>query len=195
MKILLFFALLIMTKPSFAQWINSGINTLHENAGNVGIGTSTPDSKLTISSTSGTGLHIGNSANWQGADILLTRNATAPIVGYSPSIQFGQDNTPYGALLQSYQGQFQFFTATNAGGWLEAMKITANGNIGLGITDPQGKMHLNAPLDGTSSIRLGSAASGNINVPLGASPGSYSIDFHTWRDVVPEQIGASIKAL
>ncbi|PWG78069.1 hypothetical protein DDR33_24160 [Pararcticibacter amylolyticus] len=46
-----------------------------------------------------------------------------------------------------------------------------------------------------ATIRIGNGNAGyNLDVPVGASPGGYNIDFLTWRDVVPNQVGARIRA-
>jgi hypothetical protein len=68
-------------------------------------------------------------------------------------------------------------------------------NVGIGTTNPSAKLHIIGPLDGSlSALTIGDASAGNTNVPVGASTGGYNIDFHTWRDIVPEQIGARIRA-
>jgi len=73
--------------------------------------------------------------------------------------------------------------------------LLSNGNLGLGTTNPQARLHLDGPLDGSlPSIRIGSASTGNMNVPYGATTGGYNMDFMTWRDVVPNQVGARIRA-
>ncbi|HWW41710.1 MAG TPA: hypothetical protein VNZ46_20485, partial [Pedobacter sp.] len=67
--------------------------------------------------------------------------------------------------------------------------------VGIGTTTPMAKLHVNAELDGVSAINIGRPNSaGNVNVPVGGSPGGYNIDFYTFRDIVPDQIGARIRA-
>ncbi len=70
------------------------------------------------------------------------------------------------------------------------------GNVGIGTQAPQGKLHIESPLDNSvSALTIGNGHhTGNINVPFGASTGGYNIDFKTWRDVVPDQVGARIRA-
>lgn len=71
----------------------------------------------------------------------------------------------------------------------------ASGNVGIGISNPTGRLHIDGPLDGSlSTLKIGSSYLGNIRVPVGASTGGYNIDFHTWRDAIPEQVGARIRA-
>jgi len=77
----------------------------------------------------------------------------------------------------------------------EIMTLVHSGNVGIGIADPLGRLHVDGPLDGSAStIRIGNSSLGNIRVPVGASTGGYNIDFHTWRDAIPQQIGARIRA-
>jgi len=73
---------------------------------------------------------------------------------------------------------------------------TNSGNVGIGTNNPQGKLHIDVPLDNSvSAITIGNGnTTGNLNVPIGAATGGYNIDFKTWRDVVPDQIGARIRA-
>ncbi|WP_214228806.1 hypothetical protein [Pedobacter sp. B4-66] len=72
---------------------------------------------------------------------------------------------------------------------------TNTGNVGIGTVNPQSRLHVHSELSGFSAISIGSPNSlGNIYVPLGASPGGYNIDFYTWRDMEPNQIGARIGA-
>lgn len=89
----------------------------------------------------------------------------------------------------------QFVGVSVSSGNAQTNIFPATGNVGIGTSNPDGKLHINAPLDGsTSTLRIGGASPGNIYVPTGASTGGYNIDFHTWRDLVPDQIGARIRA-
>lgn len=73
--------------------------------------------------------------------------------------------------------------------------LRSNGYMGLGIRYPQAKLHLAASAAANSGLRFGVAHdAGNIQVPVNASPGGYNIDFYTWRDIHPEQIGARMRA-
>lgn len=71
----------------------------------------------------------------------------------------------------------------------------SNGYMGLGIRSPQANLHIVARAIENSGLRFGVPDDGgNINVPINASTGGYNIDFHTWRDVVGNQIGARMRA-
>jgi len=72
--------------------------------------------------------------------------------------------------------------------------LKSGGNVGIGISEPSAKLHVNASLT-DAAIKIGSPnVAGNLNVPLGASTGGYNVDFYTWRDVQADQIGARIRA-
>jgi hypothetical protein len=96
------------------------------------------------------------------------------------------------AVLAVYQFTYaQFILAPNG---TDAYN-TNSGNVGIGTTSPAALLHLNGPLNGTSSLSFGVPGStGNLNVPVGSSPGGYNIDFYTYRDIAPTQIGARIRA-
>lgn len=69
--------------------------------------------------------------------------------------------------------------------------------ISIGAATPQAKLHIGAPAvdSNLSTIRIGTAGDfGSKTVPLNGVAGAYNIDFHTWRDVTTDQIGARIRA-
>ena len=72
------------------------------------------------------------------------------------------------------------------------------GNVGIatGTSVPAGKLQIaTLAQDSVSSIRIGIASDpGKLTVPAGGVTGGYNIDFHTYRDVQPNQIGARIRA-
>lgn len=113
-------------------------------SGFVGIGTTNPDNTLSIVTNNNGGMNIkGNSSSYQGSDFFIGRTSSNPSVGYSPCIQFNDQATNAGALIQSYQGQFQFFTAPPGSGWNESMRISGNGNVGIGTTTPDQPLTVN----------------------------------------------------
>lgn len=72
----------------------------------------------------------------------------------------------------------------------------ATGPAGIETIAPKAKLQIGMlATDTVSAIRIGRAGdAGKLAVPLGAASGGYNIDFYTWRDNTPDQIGARIRA-
>ncbi|MEL6559102.1 MAG: hypothetical protein AAFQ94_13015 [Bacteroidota bacterium] len=150
----------IFPVASFAQ------TNLFPDSGNVGIGTTTPEHKLHVHSTS------------QGAFLLMS--GLAPGVVFSPT----ESNSLYlpGFGLATSSGQF--LSSASAGdlsirggagksilfgslpggnsNGVESMRITATGNVGIGTTSPLSKFHVNGVIRSeldyqNKSVKLGSA--------------------------------------
>ncbi|WP_345954252.1 hypothetical protein [Mucilaginibacter sp. PAMB04168] len=135
-------ALVLACNSSYAQFSTAVLGNTTTND-NVGIGTQTPINKLSVLTNNLGGISIkGNSGTYQGSDFFIGRTSTSPVVGYSPCIQFGEESTIYGALIQSHQGQFQFFNAAESG-WHESLRITAGGLVGIGTSTPDCSLTVN----------------------------------------------------
>jgi hypothetical protein len=120
-----------------------------KNNGNVGIGTITPDAKLNIGDASGATLYLTREDNTtQTNDVLgsilfdstddtspSTTDASAGIRAYA-SQNHGNSNKG---------GHLAFFTKNNVGNAIAAtehMRITASGNVGIGVTNPSVKFQV-----------------------------------------------------
>lgn len=203
MKNLIILLVVVLTSKLSAQ-----TNQI-QSSGNVGIGTTSPTDLLEVNTgNSRRGITIkGDGEQNVVNDLLFTVN-TRPVFNLNQPhtwhISHRKDgyfsnNTVGESSLEFYADRSSDYLAplsfkSNGDVILVSSKGAITGNVGIGVTNPAGKLHIAAPLDGSSSIRIGSASAGNKNVPLGSSPGGYNIDFHTWRDVVPDQIGARIRA-
>lgn len=124
-------------------------------------------------------MNEGSVARW----VIGTFGTTQPnSVGSDFSI-FGYDNN--GAYIGSY-----FYM----------QRATGFTSVGYGPgTTPVSLFHLRMPANGASALNStltfgypGDA--GNTNVANGAVTGGYNIDFKTWRDIAPDQVGARIRA-
>ncbi|UCJ06246.1 hypothetical protein KTO58_21605 [Chitinophaga pendula] len=75
--------------------------------------------------------------------------------------------------------------------------LRQDGKVGLLTSNPRAALHIgniraNSPY---AALTFGVANdAGNQAVPYGGSSGGYNIDFHTWRDIEQDQIGARIRA-
>jgi hypothetical protein len=95
-----------------------------DGSNNVGIGTSSPSTRLTIGGYS--------SAN-QTPDIQITRSSSGTAIQTGPNITFGDGTTNNTTTLQVTQGRFGVWNY-GSGAWNERFSIDAAGNAGLGVT-------------------------------------------------------------
>jgi hypothetical protein len=109
-------------------------------AGNVGIGTTTP--------SSGFGGTIANVK-------LALRNGTVGANGGTSVILIGGDNNHYSSITAEHTGggdtYLSFGTSTGAVNPSEKMRITSGGNVGIGTTSPVVKTHIVGPTLTTTS--------------------------------------------
>jgi hypothetical protein len=148
------------------QWTTNGSNIYSSNTGNVGIGTTSPISKLNV----------------QSDDLQLQLTGASDV---NKRLRLGYNTT----------GNYGSIQALRSGTTYDNFNINPDGgNVGVGTVAPSAKLHINASLT-ESAIKIGSPnVQGNINVPIGASTGGYNLDFYTWRDIQVDQIGARIRA-
>lgn len=140
-------------------------------AGNVGIGTTSPDQLLHLSANNSATLRfestktvvaaddVMGAIEWEGND---STTGSSGVVGKIDYI--AEDTTPEYAM--------RFFTHDNVGGvadFAERMRITSSGNVGIGDTSPQTK------LDVKTYYSFGNAANGAIRAEdwSDASRGGY----------------------
>lgn len=123
-------------------WALSGLNLYSTNAGNVGVGTDTPSSKLTI--------------RHNFSNMLSLQNTSALGSGVSNSISFGGTNYTTGVIstigTSASAARMGFLTGYSFAGGIsslqERLSIANNGNVGVGQTNPQ------STLDVGGSIRF-----------------------------------------
>jgi hypothetical protein len=100
-----------------------------DTSGNVGIGTSSPNTRLTIG---------GYSSVNQTPDIQITRSSSGTTIQTGPNITFGDGTTNNSTAIQVTQGRFGVWNY-GAGAWNERMSINSSGNVGIGTTSPSNK--------------------------------------------------------
>ncbi|MNH10249.1 hypothetical protein D3C79_697220 [compost metagenome] len=72
----------------------------------------------------------------------------------------------------------------------------STGYVGIGTNSPATPLNMGSAANSTTStIKLGTGHDqGNLSVPFMGISGGYNIDFAAWRDVIPDYIGARIRA-
>jgi len=116
--------------------------------GNVGIGTTSPNNKLSVevntsdSSDSVAGFFRNSIASGQ-VRLQLSIEDDVSTTGNSGMQIFHTTGT---AGLANYEARpLTFWTGTSAGSASQRMKIDTNGNVGIGTTDPDAPLHIAVP--------------------------------------------------
>ncbi len=134
-------------------------------AGNVGIGTTAPESSLHIEKNNDGGL---------GADLVIA-NKGGSSANTAVAIDFGVDNSTAAngagnAQIKvfntgtSNQGAMTFSTYNGGGdGFQERMHIAPNGNVGIGTTNPGYKLDVNGVVQANATFRTPSVAFAETN--------------------------------
>ena len=108
---------------------------------NVGIGTSSPSSKLDVRTT-------GDQAIYAYTD-----------GGYN-ALEFTSDSgTTTGSLL-AYSGTIRLGNASGVGGWSNGLVIDSSGNVGIGTDSPNERLHLNVGDSGTNYLQFTNSTTG-----------------------------------
>jgi hypothetical protein len=121
---------------------------------NVGIGTTSPVSKVNIEATKTTALSSMNDFLTLGLtvdDNTTYNEGVGGGIAFRGKRQSGGQQTVYGAIVgtkidnssDGYNGHLRFFTNNNSNGVpTEHLRITSAGLVGIGETAPQGKLHV-----------------------------------------------------
>jgi len=106
-----------------------------------------------------TGLNIHNSANTNASrtGITLTNDANNILLLYKQASSNSESNDN---ILYSAQGNFRLYTGGN-----EAIRVTENGNVGIGATLPGSTLQIN----GVTSMRTNTTTDGYISINPGSS--------------------------
>jgi len=151
-----------------SQWITTSSNIYNSNSGNVGIGTDSPGTKLAIynsdNSESVRLLAAGGSGSIQGKSSIGFAQFTSA-ANPSSKIEFREAGTA------TYNGEIGFFTNNTGSDSAPTEKVTINadGNLGIGITNPSNKLHVYYASNGFAKIDTGA---GQVSGVLLAEAGS-----------------------
>ena len=107
-------------------------------SGNVGIGVSSVSGKLdVVGGATQRKIQVSGSAFTDTvADVFISRTGTNSVgLAQAPSLQFGNATDASGVILQG-SNQFQVFTNNAGAGWIERMRISAVGDVGIGTGSP-----------------------------------------------------------
>ena len=122
---------------------NTARMTINGTSGNVGIGTNNPSQIFHVHSNDYSGTRI-------------TTNATGS--SNNDGVNFGYDDS-YGAYVWNRENSPLLFSTYDT----EKMRITADGNIGIGTTTPAYKLDVNGTLNATSILVNGQPISGGTS--------------------------------
>ena len=127
---------------------NAGYVLTATQAGNVGIGTTTPGSLLHLSIASSTAAYSAADTSWHTLKVQSIDNSINNTVGLV--FKFGNDIANSGTGIAAvkttnstdYATDLTFITRGDAVAASEKMRITAAGNVGIGTTTPQSKLSI-----------------------------------------------------
>jgi len=177
----------------FSLFTNNTTRLFISSSGNVGIGTSSPNRLLDVSSGGDTYLRVagnrGNADDLHVANVEFYNSNSTRIIAEIRAIT-GTGGT------QSNSGQLAFYT-NNAGTYAERMRITSGGNVGIGTSTVNSKFIVidNAEPNASGNITTGtqfaaSIASGFASLNLGAYDNGSSIRYGYLRTAYSDNAGS-----
>jgi hypothetical protein len=163
-------AVLFQAQNARAQWTTSGTNTT--TTSNVGVGTTTPQSALHVSTaTAGFPRGITNEQTSvdNNAALYIFRKSRAGAaaqngdnIGNLYAEAFDGTNFVSGGRLRfaidgpvsanNVPTSLQFYTGVNSAGGVERMRISSAGNVGIGTTNPTSKLHVFSGTDAATTM-------------------------------------------
>jgi hypothetical protein len=137
--------------------IGSGMRFTITSAGNVGVGTSSPSKKLSVSDGGAIGFEVSPNEGGNGFNRLISFNRVS--VAYVPV---------------AIEGEYVAFSTGTGSSGTERMRINSAGNVGIGTTAPSQKVHVVGDVLATPST-WGTSGTGAVYV--GDTNNYYSATF------------------
>jgi hypothetical protein len=139
----------IPTSSSNSPWLASGNNIYNNNIGNIGIGTSTPFSKLDILHGGGIGINVKSSSSVSTIDIDGASGGAELRLIHSGNLKWKLDNIPTSNNFEIFE-----FGASNV---QRLLLQSGTGNLGIGQSNPSSKVDILH--SGGSGLRVKSTSS------------------------------------
>lgn len=135
---------------------SGGYTNIHESGAKIGIGTSTPATKLEIAGGS-SGTETGLLQIRSTSSSVNTGSALRFVNSTNATADFGAAEIATVRTTSNGSSNLVFRTANNAS-LGEALRILANGNVGVGTSNPSSRLEVNGDIE-TKAINLSSAGS------------------------------------
>ena len=146
--------------------------------GNVGIGTSSPNSKVEI---------LESVANGEGAELRIINDGTAAGTGQTATLTLGRNFSERNIKIKSVSSADfgnnpeLVITQSVSGSHVERMRIDSSGNVGIGTSSPSQKLHLSNA--GAVALRATNATNG-VQLDMGASTSTVYVGAGTSHPLV-----------
>ena len=124
-------------------------SNIYYSAGNVGIGTTNPQVPLEIAADAGGASLLIEGSTQFNSNIHGGNNDLLSLISTLP----GQDNASFITL-----------TTSDGSGQTERVRITAEGNVGIGTTTPDTKLTIQTPVYGETALNVGGTSNAKMRV-------------------------------
>jgi len=155
-------------------WMNDDTAIIDYTNGRVGIGTTSPIGNLEVNTAT-----VRTSVNGGADELVIQNDGYSGISIISSATTAGQIH--FGDVNQSNTGMIQYFHSDNsmrfaAGDATEKMRITSTGNVGIGETSVDARLHITTATAGLVNQKFESAGSAAWRIGIPASQTYFAFD-------------------